>query len=108
MLYKYFKIITSIFTAVLLISTAFVDFNSYIAMADDLKKLESNTIVTFKSIQLQMQQSLEQQRLLLLTQRYYQLKDMLRKYPEDQDLKDEYLEVKEELKILKLKLNKDK
>ena len=39
-----------------------------------------------------------------LTRRYYELRDLMRKYPNDGDLKEEYLQVKEEIRILKAKL----
>ena len=107
MIYKYFKAFVSIITGLTITAAAFVGFNSYVATAKDLRALEENTLATFKSMQLQIQQSGEQQRLLSLTQRYYQLKDLLRKYPADADLREEYLEVKEELKILKQKLSKE-
>uniref|UniRef100_A0A6M3LMT4 Uncharacterized protein n=2 Tax=viral metagenome TaxID=1070528 RepID=A0A6M3LMT4_9ZZZZ len=98
LLSKYAKLVTYF----IIISGAVLGFTTYFATSKDLKGLEANTLSTFKSLQEQIQRTDEQRKLDFLTQRYYQLKDLRRRYPADPDLKEEYLEVKEELRLLKL------
>jgi ATP-dependent Lon protease len=97
----------------------FWKFDSTYARSTDVDSLRIQTVETFKGLQEQMEKRdksyfLQQQifdlnrKLNFLIERKYNLRDLIRKYPDDQDLKNEYEEVKESIKIVEEQLQKFK
>lgn len=84
------------------------------ATAESQKQVQQETIMILKQFKkeiasdrqhqqkiYQMQQ--EHYKIQLFEQRKWNLRDLMRKYPEDHSIREEYNEIKEQLRILKMK-----
>ena len=103
---KWLKLVGAVIATIILIGGAIVGFEARYATADDVKKLEIQTIQTFEQFRQGMEVTDQNRKLNFLVERYYRLKDMMRKYSNDQDLKEEYSDVKQQIKDLKTKMGR--
>jgi len=90
MLDKKLQIIIGIFSIIGLIWGGIWAFTEKIATADDLKRLETKTVDTFKVLQDNMDIKFKQQQLTVLQDRKYRVRDEMRRNPDDQVLKQDY------------------
>lgn len=89
------------------IFTLYIGLDNHFAKADELKSLKYETVQTFKQIQRQITKRDLQQNLMFLIERKFRIRDLLRKYPNDVDLHEEYEDVKKQIEHVKNQLNEN-
>ncbi len=94
---KKIQIVVGILTIVGVVWGGIWTFTDKIATAEDLKRLESMTIATFKTLQDGMDIKFLQQQLTLLQDRKYRIRDEMRKNPSDESLKQDYEKVNKDI-----------
>lgn len=110
------KAVAAIVTTFVVIGGAVIAFESRYATADDVKNLRIETVQTFdkfhEKIQEQFKDHAEQRKQDKLQMEYdyavrrmYDLKDQMRKNPNDQELKRDYEEARQLVKELKARLS---
>ena len=104
----YCKLMSALVAVIIAIGAGVIGFDSRYVTAEehekDLSTMQQQTIKSFEEFREGVKKDSEHRKLDFLTERYYRLKDLLRKYPDDRDLVDEITEVKEAIKDLKKKL----
>ena len=116
-LLKVLKILGLLVTVIVALWGLFWKFDTTYAKTETVKNLEMQAVETFKDFQqllerrdknyFRQQQVFDLNRKLnFLIERKYRLRDLLRKYPNDRDLKEEYEEVKESIKLVEEQLRR--
>lgn len=103
---KWCKTLAAIVIALGTIGGSTLAMKAWVATADDLDALEMNVVKTLKQFREELDQKDLQRQYLFLQEQYYRTRDMLRKYPNDRDLQDDYRRIQEDLKDVKRKMQK--
>jgi hypothetical protein len=103
-----FKTITAIISTVLIIAGAVLAFESRYATADDVKEFKIQTVETLQQLRKEWKDDSSKIKLQFeydyAVRRMYDLKDQLRKAPNDSELKADYEEAKEYVKEIQKKM----
>ena len=103
-----FKTITAIISTVLIIAGAVLAFESRYATADDVKEFKIQTVETLQQLRKEWKEDSSKIKLQFeydyAVRRMYDLKDQLRKAPNDSELKADYEEAKEYVKEIQKKM----
>ena len=83
-----------------------LDLDDRYATCKDLAKLEQQNIKTFQEFKQQMDRDRLEQRYINLTDQALSLKILIKKYPKDEDLKEDYDRVIKEKEKVKEQLDK--
>lgn len=108
---KWCKITATMVASIIVIGGAFMSFNYHFATASEMKEFKVQTIQTFQDLRKEWKQDRQKDRLQVeydfALRRMYDLKDQLRKNPNDQELKQDYEDAKQVVKDLKERLSGD-
>lgn len=98
---SYCKVISAVFVIVAAIWGGMLTMDNRYATAEDLNTMQQQTVKTFEEFRKSMKQDDLQRKFTFLTERYYNLKDLLRKYPNDTDMQNEINDIKNQLDKIK-------
>jgi biopolymer transport protein ExbB/TolQ len=76
----------------------------YFASAEDLKRVEKQTVQTFDQLSKSLDLKFNQQQLTLLNDRKYRIREELRRNPKDPLVKEDYNQIREQIVIIEKQL----